>query len=239
MKIEKLFVSLTVLLIFANSAAAKDIAENRYSIISTSFYLSKTVDSDKVKADFKVYAEGDNYNMALRRLTKINNNFLFFLKNLFPKQDIQTKDAYGYSKTAVVFVSIDSKKINKIASVLRYIANKNFQYKTGIKPINIRFIVSDRLKQAVKAVLFKKALNKAKMKLIVVNKILGGGYLISNLQIRFNPMYPVSYTMANSAKTLYRAGLARSNNQNMQLSPGTAKIKVNVELQMSRKMQEK
>ncbi|GMT43561.1 MAG: hypothetical protein IEMM0003_0380 [bacterium] len=239
MKTKRLFVSLAVLLIFANSAAAKDIAQNRYSTISTSFYLSKTVNSDKVKADFKVYAEGDNYNMALRRLTKINNNFLFFLKKLFPKQDIKTRNAYEYSKTAVIFVSIDSKKIDKITSVLKYIANKDFQYKTGIKPINIRFIVSDRLKQAVKAVLFKKALNKAKMKLIVVNKILGGGYLISNLQVGFSPVYPVSYALANSAKTLYRAGSTRSNNQNMRLSPGTAKIKVNIELQMSKIMQEK
>ncbi len=239
MRTKELFVSLAILLIFANSATAKDIVKNRYSTISTSFYLSETVNSDKVKADFKVYAEGDNYNMALRRLTKINNNFLLFLKKLFSKQDIQTRNAYGYSKTAVIFVSIDSKKIDKIASVLRYIANKNFQYKTGIKPINIRFVVSDRLKQTVKAVLFKKALNKAKTKLLVVNKILGGGYLISNLQVRFTPMYPVSYALADSAKTVYRARSNRSNNQNMQLSPGTAKIKVNIELQMSKRMQEK
>lgn len=207
-----------------------------YSFVSTSFVLTKTIKCDEVKAKFEVYAEGDTYSMALKRLTNINNNFVNFLRKTFSPKEVQTSNAYGYSKTAMIYVSVKSKKTDKISSVLSYIADKTFQYKTGIKPLYIRFIVSNKLKREVKNALFLEALRIANAKLTVVNSVLSNGYKIGSIDIGENTQYPVLYER-NTFRTLYKGAPASSNGQEkIQTSPGSLTVKVNVRLKLIKKI---
>ncbi len=207
-----------------------------YSQISTSFMLSKTVKCDELQAKFEVYAEGDNYSMALKRVTEINNRFLTFLKKTLSANDIKESTTYGYSKKAIMYVYIRSKKIYALQSILKYITNNNFQYKTAIKPIYIQFTVSKKLKNKVKNQLFMEALNKAISKLTMVNSILSSNYEIGSLDIEtndqnFNPL------KRNAFKTFYKShsGIEQTHND-IQIAPGTITINVIVKLKMIKKL---
>ncbi len=237
MKRVVLFIVVLSLSVLVYNSKAENTPKPLYSTITTSFVLSKTIKCDEVKARFRVYAEGDNYNMALQRLTKINNDFMRFLKKEFGSKDVKTTNAYGFGKTAMIYVSIHTKKINKIPSVLSYIANKNFQYKTGIKPLYIEFGVSNQLKQDVKNTLFLEALKRANAKLTVVNSILSNGYVIGSLDIGENAEYPTFYER-NTVRTLYKSAAKPSNQaeNRIQTSPGSITIKIKVGLKMVKKI---
>ena len=227
-----MFIWVIALIPFVSYAQDKNVL---YSKISTSFTISKIVDCNELKAQFAVYAEGDNYSMAIKRVSKINNGFAVFLKKLFPKQDIQTVNSYGYSKTATIYISIHTKKINKISKVLSYIAKKNFPYKSGIKPVYIRFGLSDKLKAQIKDELFKDALIQAKNRLSVINKTLSSNYEISNISV--DTQYPVYY--AQNRAMVFGVKNRRSiktDSAAVQTLPGSISIKSSVRLEFAKRL---
>ena len=227
------FLFLSVLVYNSNAACVN---KPLYSTVSTSFVISKTVKCDKVEARFLIYAEGDNYAMALKRLSKMNNDFLKLLRKLFPNENIKTSGSYGYSNEASLNISIDTKKIGKIPDVLRYIANNNFQYKTGIKPVYIKFGVSSQLKKSTYNDLFKEALDTAKVKLKIVNDEFSGGYEISNLDVGYNAGYPVLYA-ENRLVSMYKgASKSIGAGPNIQTSPGSIKIDIRAKVDMIKKL---
>ncbi len=162
------------------------------SNISTTYQLSKQVPNNRVLASFEVFAAGDTYAMALQRATKINNNFLHFLKKIFNPKNIKTHSSYNQSDKASIAIFIDSSRINNISKVLQYIASRHFAYKTGIKPDSIKFTVSEQRKQAMQSELLRIAIIQAKQKLKMINSLLGGGYTIRSLTVRYqsNRIYP-------------------------------------------------
>ncbi len=236
-RVQVLLFAVLLLFIGSNRSNAETGNPVVFSKISTAFVLSKTVKCDEVKAQFKVYAEGDNYKMALQRLTEINNDFLNFLKKTFGLKEVKTSSAYGYSKTAVMYVTLHTRRIDKIPFVLGYIAGKNFQYKTGIKPAYIRFGLSEELKQKIKNAMFLKALKMANEKLTVVNSILSNGYKIGSLSIGENSAYPVLYGRSQT-EAFYKSFSKSSGgaDNNIQTSPGSVTIKVKVTLEMIKKI---
>ncbi len=234
--VKNLFVVVFSFFIGLGYANAQGVKNPVYSSVSTSFVLTKTIKCDEVRAKFEVYAEGDTYSMALKRLAKINNDFVKFLRKTFNPKEVQTSNAYGYSKTAVLYVSVKSKKTGKISNVLSYIANKTFQYKTGIKTVYIRFVVSNKLKSEVKNSLFLEALKIANAKLAVVNSVLSNGYKIGLLDIGENTEYPILYER-NTFRTLYKGAPASSSGQDkIQTSPGSVTVKVKVRLKLIKKI---
>ncbi len=167
-------------------------SEVKWSNISTTYQLSKQMPNNRVLASFEVFAAGDTYAMALQRATKINNNFLSFLKKIFNPKNIKTHSSYNQSDKASIAISIDSSRINNISKVLQYIASRHFAYKTGIKPDSIKFTVSEQRKQAMQSELLRIAIIQAKQKLKMINSLLGGGYTIRSLTVRYqsNRIYP-------------------------------------------------
>jgi len=234
--------------LFSTLAAATAVAANtgnviivshnkRIAIVSTQYLLSKTIRSDRVIANFRVFANGDNYNNALQRVTAINNGFVKFVKKLFGKSDVKTTGQYGYSKTAAFVVSIDSSKIDSIHRVLRYIAGNRFPYKTGITTISIRFAVSDKLKRSVRSMLFKESIIIAKGKLAIINKMLGGGYTISKLHVGYGaPQYTRRYEMYTPENNIKAMSAGSRISSTPQLAAGSVRIKANVELEMGKEI---
>ncbi len=216
--------------LFASDNASKPI----YSIISTSFTLTKQVKCDRLKAAFLIYAEGDNYSMALRRLQSINNKFLKFLKGIFPAKDIQTNSSFQYSNRASLIVKLDTGKVEGLKRVLGFIAEQSFPYKTGIRTEYIRYTLSDKLREEIKGDLFKEALKKAKAKLLTVNEILGGGYEVKKLTIgspslyRFNRSFGALMTKSMAAP--------KTSSSSLEVSPGSVRIDLSVNLELIRKI---
>lgn len=199
-------------------------AEPLISKVSTSFALSQRVKCDRVNARFELFAQGDNYSMALERLSKLNNNFMNFLKTIFPKNDVKTSNVYGYGTTVSSYVSIDSERINAVGKVLNYIAGKKFPYKTGIKPVYVRFGISNKLKQRVNDELFRRSLRMVKERLNTVNSEISKGYVIGNLNVRFGSQYrimPLSKGITTSTFTT---------------SAGEMKINANVDLDLIKRL---
>ena len=202
-----------------------------YSTVSLPITLFETVKCDRVKAQFEVYAEGDSYSMALKRLKNVSNSFMEFLKKHFSENEIQTRNIYGYSKNALVSVSIDTDKIKKMQSVIQYILNRNFEYKTGIKPTGLNLYISNELKQKTEDALFRQLLKISKEKLKETNIILGGGYTVKDININFNAYSPAVY---RNSLTLYKSASIVSKS-GINISQGSKKIKLSAKLKMIKK----
>lgn len=217
-----------MLFLMAGYSKANNLDKTVYSTVLLPITISKIVKCDRVKARFEVYAEGDSYNMALKRLKKVNNDFISFLKKQFTDNEIQTKNIYGYSKNAAIYVSIDTNKIKRIQSALRYILNRNFEYKTGIKPIDLNLYISNELEQKIEDTLFRQLLKISKEKLKETNTILGDGYAIKDIDINFNAYNPIVY---RNNLTLYKSSSVGSKGA-INISQGSKKIKLNAKVKM-------
>jgi predicted secreted protein len=235
LKFKTLSILFIVFQILAYNAIAKDSKTKPLSIVTTSTTISKTVKCNKALAKFELYAEGDNYSMALERLKKINNNFLKFIKERFTQKEIQTSSIQGYSKNASIYVTVDTGKIGKIQDIFQYILNTKFEYKTGIKPINLNLYISNELQRKIENMLFKNALETAKAKLKTTNEILGG-YFIKNIYTRFNSTNPIEYDRNNGLMRTYYQKSQRKSNIN--IASGSKTIKININLSLAKKMDE-
>ncbi|WP_025270225.1 SIMPL domain-containing protein [Hippea sp. KM1] len=178
-----------VLLVFAFGINA--FAAERYSVISTNFKISKSVECDRLIAGFSVWAEADNYAMALGRLKPINKDFMRFLSSLLPKSDIKTNNSYSYSKRATVVIKIDTSKMSVLSKILNYLSEKNFPYKTGIEVDYVSYAVSYNKQARLKQEIFKEALLKAKELLKTINSIMNQKYYLGNLSVNYNFGSPV------------------------------------------------
>ncbi len=222
---KKLLIVMYVFVFIPFGSFAKD-TKNLYSKVSTTFTVSKSINCDEAVAKFVVYAEGDNYSLALERLSKINNAFILFLEKEFSKQEVKTTNSYNYSKTAKMYIEIRTKKIKKISDVLDYIAKKQFLYKAGIKPVYVNFDLSEKLKNRIKQNLFRAALIEAKKRLSIVNKTLSEGYKISKISSysQYQNIYAQNREMAFS--------LTKSKSlQSIRITPGNIIVKSNVSVE--------
>ncbi len=170
-----------ILFFYTLSANAAEI-----STISTSFEIKKLISCDKVNLKFKVWAEGDNYAEALKRLKPINNEFLAFLKKIYATKSIKTVSGYSSSKMASIIVIVNSDKVNSTGKILNYISNRHFPYKTGITTINIKYTLSDKKETRIKNEIFKEALVKCKKLLSIVNSTLNSKYRIGSIDVRYS-----------------------------------------------------
>ncbi len=229
-----LFFVFVFLFSFSFIASADDNKHRLLSIVKLPLELSKFVECDRISASFKIYAQGDNYNMALKRLQKINNDFLVFLKKRFDKNEIKTGAIGGYSNNATVYVSVDTDKIKKIQGVLSYILNKKFEYKTGIKPLNLRPYISNKLRYKVENNLYVEALNIAKQKLKRLNIVFGGGYFMKNMNMSYNG-FVLDYAAKNTASGVYLSkSMPRYKKQGLEISSGRKTVRLNAKLEFAK-----
>ncbi len=234
--VSAIFVALicTVSLSLVSFAEDQPLPKPVYSTVKTSFKLTRNVKCDGVKALFVVYAEGDNYSMALKRLKSLNNRFVKFLNTLFSAKDIQTVSPFQYSNRASLSITLNTGNISGISKVLGYISAQNFPYKSGIRVEFIRYVVSDELRSRVKGELFKEALNKARERLLTINEILGGGYEIKTLSIgepairMLGKPFDLMFRKAPLSKGASKSGI--------ETSPGSVKITTQVEMEAIRRI---
>ncbi len=214
-----LMLCMAVFFIIIQVSNAKDLNTSLYSRISVSFKLNKIVKCDKLKARFEVYAEGDNYEMALKRLKKLNNNFLNFLRKHFANGEIQTSALSNYSKQAILYLTVDTNKPKKIQNVLDYIGHSSFEYKTGIRVVLLKPYISNKLKLKMENIIFKNAIVATKEKLKTVNALLNKGYKIKNIRINFAKNCQTY--RENSQAVFYKS----QGRQNINLSTGSKVIR--------------
>ena len=166
-------------------------ANDVYSTISTSFTIQKRVNCDRLHMKFKVWAEGNTFSDALKRLKPINNEFLNFLKTIYPKNEIRTQVNYSGSRTAIVYILIDTDKTETAQKVLAYISKRHFPYQTGINVERLSFSLSNKKAVKVKAEIFKQSLIRCKQLLKIINRTLGKKYNISSVKISYGEPRPV------------------------------------------------
>ncbi|WP_022670509.1 SIMPL domain-containing protein [Hippea alviniae] len=205
-----------IAILLATSTKAAEV-----SVISTSFEIKKLVNCDRVNMTFKVWAEGDNYTEALKRLKPINNEFVGFLKKIYASKSIKTVSGYNSSKMASIIITVNSDKINSTGRVLNYISNRRFPYKTGITTVNIKYTLSDKKETEIKNEIFKEALVKCKRLLSIVNSTLNSKYKIGSIDVKYS--HPFFIREGN-----IRAFSKSSPNSNFSLSSGQKLIKANV-----------
>ncbi len=204
--------------------------EKDYSTVEFSFSLEKQVVPDIVIASFEVFAEGDNYNMALSRMKKIYNDFFNFLKTIFSEEEIKTQPEYSYSNTAKMLILVKTKEKEKVEKAIGYILSKNFPYKSGITISDIRFSVSKSKQKRVKTQLFKEALKEAREKQKIVNSMLDGSYKISYLKLNWSREKIRPYTREIMAMT------KEIETEGLKISSGIQKIKLDVHLELKQPM---
>ncbi len=208
--------------------------EKDYSVVELSFSIEREIVPDVVVAKFEVYAEGDNYNMALSRMQGVYKDFVGFLKNLFSEKEIKTEVGYSYSNTAKMIVVVKTKDKEKIERAISYVLSKKFPYKTGINIADTKFIVSKEKLSSLKEEIFKEALKEAKKKQKVINEILNSSYKIYFLKLNWEAErvfvereYPITRPLAlEKEKTLPR----------LELSKGSKKVKLEVLLTLRQEL---
>ncbi len=226
---KRFFLAFLLLFSFLSFADEKD-----YSTVELSFSLEKEIIPDVVVAKFEVYAEGDNYNMALSRMQGIYKDFMGFLKELFPEKEIKTEVGYSYSNTAKMIVIIRTKDKEKVEKAIGYVLSKKFSYKTGINIADIKFIVSKERLSSLKEEIFKDALKEAKRKQKVINEILNSSYKIYYLKLNWEAErvfvergYPMARPLAfEKGKTQPR----------LELSKGGKKVRLEVLLTLRQEL---
>lgn len=175
--------------------------------------------------------------IPIQWLCRKQQQFPAFFKKIFNPKNIKTHSSYNQSDKALIAISIDSSRINNISKVLQYIASRHFAYKTGIKPDSIKFTVSEGRKQAVQSALLRIAIIQVKQKLKMINSLLGGGYVIRNLTVRYqsNRIYPRYMRMDKAL-----SGVSASSKQQspIYISSGSNIIKAIVTLTAFKKIKE-
>ncbi len=200
-------------------------ANDVYSTISTSFTVQKRVNCDRLQLKFKVWAEGNTFSDALKRLKLINNEFLKFLETIYGKNEIRTQVDYSGSRTAIVYVLIDTNKVGTPHKVLAYISKKQFPYQTGINIERLSFSLSNKKAAKIKAEIFKQSLIRCKQLLKIINATLGKKYNISSVKISYGEPRPVFNPY--EPRILLKAAPKGSSN-GIQTASGQRIIKANV-----------
>jgi len=207
------------LILFVASAKAAEI-----STISTSFEIKKLVDCDRLNMRFKVWAEGDNYAGALKRLKPVSNKFISFLKEIYDSKSIKTIAGYSSSTMASLIVVVNSDKIRSVGKVLNYISNRHFPYKTGITTIELKYTLSDKKEREIKSSIFKEALIKCKNLLEIVNNTLNSKYRIGSINVSYyQPIF-----IHEKAESVVPLARAKPTDSEFSLPSGQELIKANV-----------
>ncbi len=184
-------------LIFCFLVPGLALANNIYSTISTTFNIQRQVNCDRLVMKFRVWAEGNTFSEALKRLKPINNDFLKFLNKIYKKNEVKSQVNYNGERTAQVIISIDTHKVLSAPRVLGYISSRHFPYQTGIDIVNLRYSLSEKKLNEVKSNLFKEALTRSKTLLRIINANLNRKYAISKISVN----YSQPFTIANSYPT--------------------------------------
>ncbi len=222
MKVRKLLVVLFILILLPNLAISKEL----YSTISTSFQIKKRVNCDRMIMKFRVWANGNTFSEALKRLKPINNEFLTFLKKIYPQEQIKTQMGYGGERSAAVIITIDTNLVHSARRVLSFISKKHFPYQTGINITKLTYTVSDKKMAKVKALIFKEALLRCKHLLKITNNILKRSYNVSSINVNFGGVRTIYREPQRTI--LFKASSKSLGNGGIKTNPGQKLIKATV-----------
>ncbi len=222
MKGRKFLIAVFILTIFPRLVFSKEL----YSTISTSFQLKKRVSCDRLIMKFRVWANGNTFPEALKRLKPINNEFLAFLKKIYPLEQIKTQMGYGGERSAAIIITIDTNKVNSAGRVLKFISNKHFPYQTGINISKLTYTVSNKKMARVKALIFKEALLRCKQLLKITNSILKRTYYVSSINISYGGVRAIYNEPQRNI--LFKASSKPIENGGIKTNPGQKLIKATV-----------
>ncbi len=217
----KMAMLIVLLVLLPLLAQANDV----YSTISTSFTVQKRVSCDRLQMKFKVWAEGNTFSNALKRLKPINNDFLSFLNTIYQKNEIRTQVDYRGSRVAIAYILINTDKVETPHKVLAYISKRHFPYQTGINIERLSFSLSNKKAAKVKAEMFKQSLIRCKQLLKIINATLGKKYNISSVKITYGEPRPVFNPFA--PRMLLKAA-PKGNSNGIQTVSGQRIIKAQV-----------
>jgi len=156
-----------------------------YSTISTSFQIQKRTNCDRLAMKFRIWAEGNTFSDALKRLKPLNNEFLSFLASIYPKEQVRSQVNFSGIKEAVAYVEVNTDKIKSAQKIFEYILKKKFPYQTGINIEELRYFLSNQKANKIKSEIFKEALVRCKQLLKIINTSLHKNYNISSINISF------------------------------------------------------
>jgi len=222
MRAKGLLIAVLIFILLPGFAVSKEL----YSTISTSFQIKKRINCDRLTMRFRAWAKGNTFSDALKRLKPINNEFLTFLKKIYPLEQIKTHMGYGGERSAAVIITIDTNLVHSARKVLRFISNKHFPYQTGINILKLIYTVSDKKMAKAKAIIFKEALLRCKQLLKITNSILKRTYNVSSINISYGGIRTIYSEPQRNI--LFKAPSKPIENGGIKTSPGQKTIKATV-----------